>query len=80
MEKKTGAGANVEAPEGRRVTRDTSASEIAGSFAIFESLEVLRTAPAEPERASAEVREDGEEGSLQAVLNHYTDWLRTLDK
>lgn len=83
MNKTTGAGANVDAQEGKSVAntevRDSGMHDSTGSFAVFESLEALRAAPVEPEPASAEARHDSEEGNLQAVLNRYTDWLRTLD-
>ncbi len=60
------------------------------SYSVFASLEQMReaqagrepaaTPAAAPGDAPAGAGPGGAEGSLQDVLNHYTDWLRTLNR
>lgn len=54
------------------------AAETADSdvYAVFESLEQLREAQAHD--AAVPGAKPADDGSLESVLTHYKDWLRTL--
>jgi hypothetical protein len=76
MASKAGAGVDAELEDGSQSAGDCAADS---SF-VFDSLEALRRARPEAEPVPDERAPEGGEGDLQAVLDRYTDWLRTLKK
>lgn len=74
MNTKDRAGTSPAAAQGAG-TGDQADSDI---YAVFESLEQLREAQAR-EAAAPPAAKQPDDGSLEAVLTHYKDWLRTLN-
>jgi hypothetical protein len=75
MNTKDRAGTTADAAQGMEGGADAD-SDVR---AVFESLEQLREAQAR-EAATAPAEKSADDGSLEAVLTHYKDWLRTLDR
>ncbi len=75
METKNDKGATGDVSEGMNPGEDRD-SDVQ---MVFESLEQLREAQAHEATAAPAANAAGD-GSLEAVLTHYKDWLRTLDR